>query len=374
LPVERAQASDSARSRHLAIIGSVGIPNRYGGPEAFAESIAPVLAEWGFEVTVTCERSKYLDDLSPEFKGVRRIFIPVGANGATSPLHDLLAFLSVARVADYVLVLGVSGGIFFPIFRLVCALTGGRLLVNIDGVEWRRPKFGNLAKCVLYCSDWLAQRFAHIVIYDNEALWPYVGHPAKSVCVEYSGDHAVLRDVRTQSAQAAPCALTICRIEPENNCELLIEGFLGSSLPSYVFVGNWERSDYGRTLRRRYATEHRLQLLDPIYDPAELFRLRSSCGRYLHGHSVGGTNPSLVEMLFFYCEILCWDCAFNRSTAGAAARYFSSASQLAEMLSADAVQPPDRAAVRSRYSTRAIVEKLLGAFKRANPGLSDGVR
>jgi glycosyltransferase involved in cell wall biosynthesis len=192
-----------------------------------------------------------------------------------------------------------------------------------------------------------------------------VNYPDKSLCVEYSGDYAARANINPQGERPAPDALTICRIEPENNCDLLIEGFLRSSLKSYVFVGNWDRSEYGRTLRRRYADEWRLQLLDPIYDPVQLYGLRSSCSCYLHGHSVGGTNPSLVEMLFFDCEILCFDCSFNRATAGQAARYFSTAEQLAELLTTRAPPHTDRSVVRERYSTQAIVRKLLAAFERS---------
>jgi len=355
-------AGEPNRPRQLAIVGSVGIPNRYGGPEAFAESIAPALVAKGLEVTVTCDRARYTDDLSERFKGVRRVFIGIGANGASSPLHDLVAFMRVVRRADYILVLGVSGGLFFPLFRLACALTGSRLLVNIDGVEWRRSKFGPLGKLVLYCSDLLAQRCAHVIVYDNDALLPYVRHPRKAVCVEYSGDHAVLHDVPVAAEPAQPYALTICRIEPENNCDVLIDGFLRSSLARYVFVGNWNRSEYGRELRRRYAGEPRLELLDPIYDPHELYRLRSRCTFYLHGHSVGGTNPSLVEMLFFDCDILCWDCSFNRATAGNAVRFFASADQLGPLLAAGPAPAARRDLIRRRYTRDAIVAKLSAAL------------
>jgi glycosyltransferase involved in cell wall biosynthesis len=365
--IDPKQLLNTSTKEQVAIIGSVGVPNRYGGPEAFAESISPVLVERGFRVTVTCDKSRYLDDLSPEFQGVQRRFISVGANGATSPLHDLLAFLKVVRVADHILVLGVSGGMFFPLFRTLCAIFGARLLVNIDGVEWRRAKFGWLGKTVLYCSDWLAQRCAHVVIYDNDALLDYVLYPQKSACVEYSGDHALRAGAGMASSAppaAQPYALTVCRIEPENNCDVIIEGFLKSSLPLYTFIGNWDRSEYGRALRQRYAGEPRLRLLDPIYDPRELFRWRNDCSFYLHGHSVGGTNPSLVEMLFFDCDILCYDCSFNRATAGSAARFFRDADDLGRLLNAAPAAPVDRATVRQRYSTEAIVSRLLQALRR----------
>jgi glycosyltransferase involved in cell wall biosynthesis len=356
------QAGLNKRRRHVAIVACVGIPNRYGGLEAFAETIAPALVTKGFEVTVTCDRSRYMDDLSERFNGVRRLFIDIGANGATSPFHDLVAFMRVARHADYILLLGVSGGLFFPIFRLACTLTGSRLLVNVDGVEWRRSKFGLLGKLLLYCSDLLAQWCAHVIIYDNDALLPYVRRRRKAACVEYSGDHAVLHEPPAPPDAATPYALTICRIEPENNCDVLIEAFLKAPLAKYVFVGTWERSEYGRELRRRYAAEPRLQLLDPVYEPRELYRLRSGCTFYLHGHSVGGTNPSLVEMLFFDCDILCWDCSFNRATAGDAVRFFTSGEDLAQLISAGPAPVASRDLVRRRYTRDAIVAKLSAAL------------
>jgi glycosyltransferase involved in cell wall biosynthesis len=350
-------------SGSVAIIGSVGVPNRYGGPEAFAESISPELAKAGYHVTVTCDRRRYLDDLSPWFRGTRRRFIRMGANGVTSPLHDMMAFLAVFWRADYVLALGVSGGLFFPLFRVLCMLSGTRLLVNIDGVEWRRSKFGGFGKLVLFLSDWLAQRFSHVVIYDNDALLPFVNHPWKSICVEYSGDQALAVEApATESRCGGEYALTVCRIEPENNCELLLQGFLQSSGSCYVFVGNWERSPYGRDLRARYAGEPRLKLLDPIYDPRELFVLRNGCTHYLHGHSVGGTNPSLVEILFFDCQIYCFDCGFNRATAGDSVRYFHDPADLATKLNEPDGSVAQRAMVRDRYTREAISRKLRQAF------------
>lgn len=348
----------------IAIIGSAGIPNRYGGPEAFAESIAPVLATGGFDVTVTCDRSKYPDRAgeSDEFHGVRREFIGVNANGARSVPHDLLAFLRVAWRSDYILALGVSGGVFFPLFRLICGLRGARLLVNIDGIEWRRDKFHAFAKFILFISDWLAQRFAHVIIYDNAALLEFVNYPKKAFCVEYSGDQALAPPPTRHDEPHGPFALTICRIEPENNCDLLIEGFLRSSLPTYVFVGNWDRSEYGRALRRRYANTPRLRLTDAIYDPHRIRELRDRCSVYLHGHSVGGTNPSLVEILFFDCQIFCFDCSFNRATAGRSVQYFSDAQQLGGLIDRETGPAPDRSAVRQKYSTRAIVDKLRTAL------------
>lgn len=360
------------KSVRIAIIGCVGIPNRYGGFESYAEHVSPVLQSRGNRVTVTCERARYTDDLTPLFKGVRRLFIPVPANGGLSPLHDLLAFLSVVLSSEFVLVLGVSGGLFFPLFRLIAGLTGCRILVNVDGVEWRRSKFGFVKRQFLYLSDWLAQRFAHRVIYDNEGLAAFMHFPAKSHCVAYSGDHAVAQSGQPLTGRPAVpeqpvYVLTVCRIEPENNCEMLIQGFLVSTLAEYRFMGNWDASAYGRELRQSYGNEPRLRLMDPVYEASAVYALRSGCGHYLHGHGVGGTNPSLVEMLFFDCNILCFDCEFNRCTADDAAGYFRTAGSLARMLDdPPPADPTRRQVLRGRYLVEHIVDQTVAVLSGAN--------
>lgn len=346
----------------LAFIGCVGIPNRYGGFESFAEHIATYLAANARKVLVTCQRSAYADDPSSHFKGVERVFINVPANGALSPLHDLAAFLSVAWRTDRILLLGVSAGIFMPFFRFLSAFCGAaRIYVNIDGIEWRRTKFGPGKRLFLYASDRLAQWFSHGTIIDNPALSEFVV-ARNYVCVAYSGDHVRDGACETPSSpdKGSPYALTICRIEPENNCQMLIEGFLRSSLPKYYLIGNWNNSAYGRALRQAFAHEPRLELLDPIYDSARLDDLRSRCSIYLHGHSVGGTNPSLVEMLYYDSTILCFDCSFNRETATGAAEFFDSPERLAALLdSSSGIGAGDRETLREQYSAKAISGQLL---------------
>lgn len=316
----------------IAFIGTAGVPNRYGGFEAFLEFSGPEIARHAENVVVTCDASLYADQ-APDFGGMQRVFIPVRANGAMSVLHDLLAFFAVFRGATHIVVLGVSGGPWFPLFRLMCSLGGKRLLVNVDGVEWRRTKFSFAKRLLLRSFDFLAQRFAHVVIYDNAGLRDYLWEFAlpKAVLIAYSGDH-VLRLPAASRKREAGTALTICRIEPENNVDLLIRGALRSSLRKYTVVGNWSHSEYGRDLKARYSDDARLVLLDPIYDANQLAELRESCDIYLHGHSVGGTNPSLVEMLFYDCNILCFDVPFHRETADGCANYFEDEVALALLL------------------------------------------
>lgn len=340
----------------LAFIGAVGLPNRYGGFESFLEQCAPKLAQQGHQVFVTCDASVYPDDQSSNFRGVERVFLKLRANGAMSILHDAVAFAAVFGRADRIVVLGVSGGIFFPIFRLVCTLTRKKLLINIDGVEWRRAKFSRTRRLMLRIFDTLAQICSHRVIYDNAALRPYVlrSAQANSRLIAYSGDHVI----RLSGVARIPrTALTVCRIEPENNLDIIMEGAICSSIERYTIIGNWGGSPYGRELKARYADNPRLVLLDPVYDPLTIARHREECAMYIHGHSVGGTNPSLVEILFYDCAIFCFDCSFNRETAGSSATYFSNAQVLAELIDqVDTIptSPMMRSLTRQRFTTAAI--------------------
>lgn len=344
----------------VGFMGSAGVPNRYGGFEAFLEHCGPALATKVSRVLVTCDARLY-EDHTPDFQGVQRLFIDTPANGGWSVLHDLLAFFAVYSRSTHIVVLGVSGAPWFPLFLLMCSMTGKKLLVNIDGVEWRRTKFSQSRRMLLRVFDAVAQWCAHVVIYDNPALREFVLHRCrtKAVCIGYSGDH-VIRVPRTNGGRFQ--ALTICRIEPENNVDMLMEGALLSTLEHYTIVGNWAQSEYGRALRERYGKESRLKLLDPIYDAEQLAVLRESCAVYLHGHSVGGTNPSLVEMLFYDCAIVCFDVAFNRETAGDCAGYFSSADDLARLDMANLPGPGDRMARRLIYTRSHIADQYLAAI------------
>jgi glycosyltransferase involved in cell wall biosynthesis len=341
----------------VSFIGSAGIPNRYGGFEAFLEHCTPSIVARGIDVIVTCDARLYRDK-EPFFSGVRRLFIGIPANGAASVVHDAVAFFRVFFQSDQIIVLGVSGGLWFPIFRILCEIAGKNLIVNIDGVEWRRTKFSPAKRKLIKFFDSVAQRFAHHVVYDNEALFEYVNASAKTkaTCISYSGDH-VLR--LKKFVQEPGTALTVCRIEPENNLELMIEGFLSSRLVVYTIVGNWNGSEYSRSLQQRYASNARLRLLDPIYAPDQLAELRECCNFYLHGHSVGGTNPSLVEMLFYDCVIICFDVEFNRRTAGNAANYVSTAHELKTLLDGSKIKLGDRENLRLKYTRKAIVDAYL---------------
>lgn len=119
-------------------------------------------------------------------------------------------------------------------------------------------------------------------------------------------------------------AFTVCRIEPENNLHLILEAFEKNSPFPLVIVGNWQNSEYGQKLFRKYSSHSDITLLDPIYNQQKLNSIRTKCRFYLHGHSCGGTNPSLVEAMYLGLPVIAFDVNFNRETTENQALYFDS--------------------------------------------------
>lgn len=324
--------------KRIAIIGTQGVPAQYGGFETLVENMIGDNASPDVEYTVLCSSSDYSERLT-EYKGAKLEYIPLHANGVQSIPYDMLSLLRVlGRGYDVVLVLGVSGCVMLPLFRL---LYRGRLVVNIDGLEHRREKWGRFAKWFLRCSEACAVRTADVVVADNKGIANYVTetYGKQAVTIAYGGDHA-LREVSDEQQQQllanrglkrGEYALSLCRIEPENNCHLILEAARQSG-QKLVFVGNWNRSDYGRKLREQYADCANICTIDAVYDLDELYTLRSNCRVYIHGHSAGGTNPSLVEAMHCAVPILAFDVVYNRETTGHKALYWDSANTLAEQL------------------------------------------
>jgi glycosyltransferase involved in cell wall biosynthesis len=155
--------------------------------------------------------------------------------------------------------------------------------------------------------------------------------------------------------------IKVCRIEPENNVELILSTFARYPKFPLVVVGNWEEKRYGRALRKRFEGYSHIHMLDPIYDSATLDILRGNAAFYLHGHSAGGTNPSLVEAMSLGLPVFAYDVGFNRETTQNAASYFRNQIQLMSLLEAAAPERLAKMGQRlheiacTRYTWQAIV-------------------
>lgn len=312
---------------NISIVGTAGLPASYGGFETLVENLVLFNEDKKLPVNITvyCSGRSGRDI----YRGAKLKYINIPANGFWSIFYDILSIITaLSRKQNVILVLGVSGSIILPFIKRVRAT---KFIVNIDGIEWKREKWGFLARSFLRFSEYLSVKYADSVIADNQAVADYVftNYGRRPSLVAYGGDHAL----RKQSF-AAPTWLpnsyscTICRVEPENNVNLILEAFCSLPDKNIVFVGNWNSSKYGRRLKERFSHVPNIFLRDPIYDLDELASIRSNCDLYIHGHSAGGTNPSLVEIMHFCKPILAFDCSFNRSTTENSALYFSTTSDL----------------------------------------------
>lgn len=321
----------------VAVIGTQGVPASYGGFESLVENLLGDNCSEDIRYTVFCSRKDLKTDFK-EYKGAELKYVGLHANGMQSIPYDILSMVRAIKGYDVILVLGVSGCLFLPVFRLLCHK---RLIINIDGLEHKRDKWGKAARWILRSSEAMAVRYADTVISDNKGIQDYVTetYGKDSVLIAYGGDH-VLRNVSTDrqdeilkryNLKDRDFAMTVCRIEPENNCHITLEAFSRSDR-NLVFIGNWDRSEYGRNLKEKYGKCNNITILDPIYDLDTLYALRSHCSLYVHGHSAGGTNPSLVEAMFFGKPIICYDVVYNRATTFGQAFYFKDAESLHEVI------------------------------------------
>lgn len=333
--------------RKVAIAGVVGVPGRYGGFETLAENLVRyhALHDTQVEFTVFCSQKAY-PDRAPRFLEARLDYVALDANGVQSIPYDAASLLRCIRQKqDVVVLLGVSGAIVLPLVR---ALSRVRIVTNIDGIEWKRAKWSGPARWFLRLSERLAVRWSHVVIADNAAIAEHVQQSYGSPCevIAYGGDHAIVQPERAE--QTPPdlpdlpnkYALALCRIEPENNVQMILEAWRSVDAIPLVFVGNWTNSDYGRAMRAQFGDCEGITLLDPIYDANALFALRQRADLYVHGHSAGGTNPSLVEMMHFGVPVLAHGCDFNRHTTEGKARYFLSVDELRTAVPGLAGQDP----------------------------------
>ncbi len=347
----------------IAIVGTVGVPARYGGFETLAEQLAKGIKPEAHQLVIYCQRTAYPELNGGEhFEGHHRVFLPLRANGPASMVHDMLAMAHAALIAkvDTLLVLGYSGAWFLPFVRMLRPRM--RVVTNIDGMEWRRDKFGRGARALLRGLEVFAARFSHQVIADNPALVDLARklHQIEPRLIAYGGDHTVVA-AKTSATHARDYYLSIARIEPENNCHLILAACAAADIP-LVFIGNWAASSYGKALRARYSDSQSLTLLDPVYDLGSLSAVRGSAVGYIHGHSVGGTNPSLVEALFHTENILAFDCVFNRATLADAGSYFVTVDDLIRQLrceGAGLIDATRLAELREQYRWTRIVAAYL---------------
>lgn len=354
---------------NVAIVGTQGVPAKYGGFESLVENIIGENCPSDVKYTIFCS-SRDMPSTIPEHKGAILKYVSLHANGIHSIPYDILSLCRVLRGYDVVLILGVSGCFFLPIFRL---MSKSKVIVNIDGLEHRRAKWGKLARWVLRNSESVAVKCADVIVADNKGIQDYITetYGRDSVLIAYGGDH-VHRNVSDDTMNMilekyginkGEYAITVCRIEPENNSHIILDAFSKTNRP-LVFIGNWNHSEWSKALRAKYENCANIHILDAIYELDTLYTLRSNAGLYIHGHSAGGTNPSLVEAMHFGMPIIACDVVYNRETTENKAYYFGTAEELISFISRCDLQGEQMKEIANRrYTWKHISEQYCKLYQ-----------
>ncbi len=386
-PATTAVMSSRATPPRLAILGTRGIPAAHGGFETFAERLALHLTAQGWHVDVACQA----DDPGPHppaWNGVSLTHIRPVTKGALGTMEtDLRATRAALAHSDVILTLGYNTAIF----GLLARIARVPHLMNMDGIEWRRDKWSRPVKAWFWLNERLARITTDHMIADHPAIAAHLQRhtPAGRITVIPYGADALA------SADPAPLAglglggrrfaTFIARPEPENALLEVVEAF--SRAPrgvDLVVLGRLGDSRYHAAVRAAASAEVRFP--GAIYDPATVRALRAHTVLHVHGHRVGGTNPSLVEALGAGNPILAHDNVFNRWVAGPAMAYFADTDQCAEafarLLAPHADLAPLAAAARARHAEAftwpAVLDAyealLAGWLKNEAPGVTDGPR
>lgn len=314
--------------KKIAIIGTNGLPGRYGGWDQLMEHLTKMLSI-KYNFIVYCQSPKDKVKLS-HYNGAKLVYLPLKANGWQSILYDILSSIHAIFYADTILLLGGAGTLMFPILRLF----NKEVIYHMAGIEWKRKKFSFFTQTFLLMLEKVGVYFSNKIISDNDEISNYLlkKYHKTSFLIEYGADHVLSKELTKHvkdkyDIEKSSYAFKVCRIEPENNIDIILESFINSNV-KLIIVGNWNNSKYGINLLRQYSIYSNIILLNPIYDQQKLDILRSNCGIYIHGHSVGCTNPSLVEAMYLGLNVLAYDVSFNRSTSHHSAKYFKDDTEL----------------------------------------------
>ncbi|MDP2760786.1 MAG: DUF1972 domain-containing protein [Sideroxyarcus sp.] len=323
---------------HLAIIGARGIPATYGGFETFAEEIAVQLVQrYGYQVTVVCdaEQARHNKGIT-EYRGVQLRYSRFAKGKNAIPFYrDSISL--VAADHDIVYSCGPAGGMFA---RMVHR-HGGVMLTNPDGLNSRRSKWSWPVKMGFRVFEWLSSRLSDVVVCDSAAIEEYI-RASYGVQTTYVAEYGAYENPFIERSDSddylqqfglvpGEYHLVVSRLEPENNVEAIVRGFSQKTRKyPLVVVGNLKDTAYVRKLQT-CANSH-VYFVGGIYERDTLAAVRAGSNSYFHGHSVGGTNPSLLEAMGSRNLCVCHDNVFNREVVGDFGMFFSSAEDVDRLI------------------------------------------
>ncbi len=298
----------------VAIIGSRGYPYVYSGYETFVKELSERLVKKGIHVRVYCHKNLF-STYPKELNGIELVYIPTIETKSLSQLiHSFLSMMHACfHKTDVILAVNAANG---P-WGLISRIAGKPTAINVDGVEWMRPKWRGLGAKYFHFSAWLATKLYDEIITDAEAMRQVYLKEfstestviAYGANIRYSQNASLINSFHLKSQEYY---LIVGRLIPDNNADLLVEGFLkAGSSKKLVIVGDVPYQDpYAQAIKRNASSN--IFFLGYVTDPAILAELYHHCFAYLHGHEFGGTNPTMLKAMAYGCAILALNTVFNK--------------------------------------------------------------
>ena len=357
--------------KKIMILGTRGVPAAHGGFETFAEHLALFLVRRGWEVTVYCQEDGPGAVFEDTWEGIRRIRMPVNDSGAAGTIvFDWLSTLHASRGNGLVLTLGYNTAVFCVVYRL----RGRPNVINMDGIEWRRQKWGALAKAWFWLNDWAGCWLGNHLVADHPEIERHLQTRVsadKITTVPYGADAVVAADAGLLAKYGvAPdrYAVLIARAEPENSILEVVQAWSQQHRGVHLVVlGKYEAGHaYQQAVRAAASAE--VLFVGAIYDKTVVQALRFFARFYVHGHQVGGTNPSLVESLGAGNAVLAHDNPYNRWVAADSALYFADrddcAAKIGRLLDDAPLVQRLKVASRLRHQAQFTWNQVLEAYER----------
>lgn len=355
----------------INVLGIRGVPARHGGFETFAEKLSLYLVRKGWEVVVYCQEQGDGPVYESEWNGVKRIHIPVQRDGA---IGTVVFDWRVAQHACGKKGLFLTLGYNTACFNLLQRLKGQVNVINMDGIEWRRDKWGMVAKAWFWLNERAGCWIGNHLVADHPEIKQHLATRVaadKITMVPYGGDE--ITDANESllvpyGVRAGKYSVIIARPEPENSFLEMVRAFSKKHRNhKLVVLGNFTPDSNVFHRQVMDAAGDEVVFPGAIYDAPVVQALRFYSRYYLHGHRVGGTNPSLVEALGAGCAVIAHDNHFNRWVAGSDAAYFGDevecASLFDQILNDNSVVERMKDASRRRFHERFTWDQILGEYE-----------
>lgn len=341
----------------IAMIGTRGVPAAYGGFETAVEEIGRRLVDRGHDVTVYCRRTT--QPTPKEHLGMKLVELPALRHKILETLsHTGLSVLhaSLRRPADVAFVFNAANAPFVPLLRL----RGIPSVVHVDGLEWKRDKWGGAGRRYYRWAEEVSVREADALIADAQGIVDYYREEFSIPTELISYGTRILHDTPTDrlselGLRPGGYHLVVARFEPENHVDVIVEGYRasGARLPLVVVGSAPYAAEYTNRISDLAASDSRIQMLGSVWDQSQLDQLYTHASTYLHGHSVGGTNPSLLRAMGAGTKVIAWDVVFNREVLGSDGAYFSGTDSLSTLIEDAEVSPKRVAEVAAALQQRA---------------------